>query len=111
MAANYYYSKSKGRHLVARFTPVVKGDITHRPGRRRYTYENMRIMRSNANEFCKQGCVNIRGEEIGPTLLETNSYGERIYGICLYPTETSCQVKPPIKSLFGHKREESPTYS
>lgn len=104
MAANYYYSRPKKLSYLP-CTSLYKGDTTHRPGRIRYTImEWTRLV-------CKQKCVNIRGEEIGPTLLETNSYGERIYGICTYPSETSCQVKPPIKSLFGHKREDSPTYS
>ena len=99
MAANYYYSKSKG----CIWSGLVKGDTAHRPGRIRYT-----IMEGRDDI---RRWWTFRGEEIGPTLLETKSYGERIYGICTYQSDKNCQVKPPIKSLFGHKRDDSPTYS
>ena len=106
MDANYYYSKSRVQYYWGTVPNVIdKGDTTHRSGRRKDTYVKMNNAR---HKLSKQDAECM--EKVGSTLIETNQHGERIYGVCMYPIKTTCQVKPPIKSLFGHKREDSVTY-
>ena len=115
MGSNFYYSKSKvcvysyklcnPNDKLIPFIVNDKGNTTHRVGREILPTNEMyrkKILSSINNRF---------EEQREPTWIETNEFGKKVYGICVYPIEKSSQVKPPIKSLFGHRKEDSITWS